>query len=275
MKRLLTIIAAGLLVLSCGNTERQQDDRLIEWTFNAPATKAQLGSRGTFSWNKGDQIAIWDATGGSFVTFTTPSGNGRFSAMAPASADFSGIAFYPASIASTVSSVDLPASYTVSGLEAGAGIPMYAIVEDGESLLQFKHLGALLSVNVKNVPKRFTYLTMSAEGVSLSGPFTLSDASGFKEIHPVAGSGSVGVVFSLSDSGDLNFTFPIPVGRYAISYVSGSESEPDLLQCATDEYTFERGHAYRLEASEAGIYGVINSIGIEPYGLEDYTDNWN
>ena len=97
MKRIIIIIGV-VLAVSCSKSQESPkvDDSMVTWVFKAPSTKASLNASGAFSWSKGDQIAIWDATSGSFITFTTGSGSGRFSATAPASANFTTFATFTA-----------------------------------------------------------------------------------------------------------------------------------------------------------------------------------
>lgn len=274
MKRLLTIIALGVLVVSCDKASRESQ-RLIEWTFVAPATKASLGSDGTFSWNKGDQIAIWDATGGSFVTFTTPTGNGRFSAKAPANSDFRGIAYYPASIAVSTTSVSIPDSYTPQELKAGAGMPMYAIVADDESVLRFKHLGAFLKVQIVNAPSELNSLAVSSDGLSLSGSFTLADDSGYKVVQAASGSAAVGVSIGLGIKKNVCCTLPVPVGTYPLSLVAGSDNQPGMISRHTDPVTFERAHIYTLETvdMDSDEDGSLTTVACESFVIVD-DDSW-
>ena len=164
MKRLLLTLSLCLpVVLSCN--KEPDSVPLREWTFEAPATRAALSGTGAFSWNRNDRIAVWDETSSSFVSFTTSSGSGRFSATAPENAHFSTIAYYPAGIASGVGVISLPDAYSLDDLTGGAGIPMAAEVEDGSQILHFKHLTAYLTIPVSNLSSAHT-ITVTSPTVS-------------------------------------------------------------------------------------------------------------
>lgn len=266
MKRILfNILCAFLAFASC---EKSQDkgldnDRLVEWIFEAPQTKASLSANGTFSWSKGDEIAVWNSTGSAFVSFETFTGSGRFSADAPASAHFTDAAYHPASIAWGTGTVVLPSSYTLAELSVGKGMPMYAAVEEGSHILNFKHLGAYLTISISNVPAGDTQVIFSSDA-SLSGEFTVETINEEKVIRAASGSGSITVNISLTQIQDVKFTIPLPVGEYALTCTI-----PELLEVETDPVAFRRGHLYTLASIEAnGCYHFTPTC--ETYDL----DNW-
>ncbi len=269
MKRIILFFSTVLTTLSCNRDTRQQ---WIEWVFDAPATKAVLSADGAFSWTQGDQISLWNTTSSSFVTFTTASGSGRFSAQAPASANFVGAAFYPATIATTPSVVTLPASYSMDALSIGAGMPMYAQVEDGSNLLHFKHLGAYLTIRINQVPGSIDQLRISSPTVSLSGGFPLTDAAGYKILQAADGTGDILVSFPHSGIQNYAFTIPVPVGEYSIRYAAGSAGDPAVLQKYTDTIVFERAHLYKLSAAEPGQ--DFAPLTCETFTLDNDNDYW-
>lgn len=269
MKRIYILFGIVLTAFSCNKDTKQQ---LIEWVFEAPTTKANLSADGSFSWTPGDQINLWDAAGSSFVTFTTASGSGRFSAQAPASAHFSGAAFYPATIATTNSSVTLPASYSTTALSTGAGMPMYAQVSEGSNLLHFKHLGAYLTVQLNQVPASMDQIRISSPTVSLSGVFPLTEISGYKVLQATDGSGDILVSFPHTGVQNIVLTIPVPVGEYSIRYSAGSAGNPDVLQKYTDAIVFQRAHLYKL--SPAAHESAFTPLTCEAFQLNDDNNNW-
>ena len=93
MKKIFYILALGLACIGC--SKKADNERLVEWSFEATYTKASIGlADGAFAWTPGDEVAIWNSTAGSFVNFSTRTGSGKFSALAPESASFSGTAMY-------------------------------------------------------------------------------------------------------------------------------------------------------------------------------------
>ena len=96
MKKLTYIVIAAASLMALVSCHRETaGSNLVEWIFEAPATKAVLDRDGKFSWEASDRIGVWNATASSFVSFTTVTGSGKFRAMAPADAHFAGAAYYP------------------------------------------------------------------------------------------------------------------------------------------------------------------------------------
>lgn len=276
MKKIFYIFALLLLGVSCSdkvdNAPSIDGSKLIPWTFDAAFTKASIGiSDGAFSWNAGDKISIWNQTAGSFVTFTTTVGRGKFSALAPADAHFTGSAYYPSGIATATDAVVLPAVY--SGPEASAAsFPMVAEVSEESTLLSFKHLGAILLVNLKNVPAGANNIEISSSGKSLSGAFTV--ASG--EISASDGSASVSVALSVARIQNMSIMLPIPVGTYPVTIKIGSEEEPAMFEIQSSAaITFNRANLYSLEVIDLNTgVTVIDSGETEDFTLENDEDNW-
>lgn len=274
MKWSVIIMAGAVLAISCGKAVKasQSADDLVEWTFVAPATKASLSADGAFSWSPGDEIAVWNATESSYVTFRTGTGNGRFSATAPASANFTTGAYYPSAIVSG-GGVTIPSSYTVADLSSGAGMPMFAAVEDDSNLLEFRHVCAYLTVQARSLGNSIDRITVGSSTVSLSGVFVPADAGGGKrEIRSASGSEVVSIGFTPSDNQDISFTIPVPVGEYSITIEAGNEDVSDVLSAETAPVNFLRGHLYTLSAIGESVFSVTFTT--EPYGLEPDSNNW-
>lgn len=266
MKRILiTILGLSFAFASC---EKSSDEPMVEWTFEAPQTKASLSGSGAFSWAPGDEIAVWNGTASAFVTFATQTGSGRFTAQAPANAHFTAAAYYPASIATGTEAVSLPTSYTLAELSGGKGMPMFAAVENGNNILNFKHLGALLKVKVLNVPAGNVQIVLSSSSVSLSGGFTVTPSGGDRVISAQTGSATVALSLSLSDTQDVEFTVPVPVGTYALTC-----TVPERSPFLTDPVTFQRGHLYTLSTIDVENGGEFAQT-CEVYELVDDNNNW-
>lgn len=273
MKRFSALLLLGLFAISCNKgTESTRDIELVEWTFDAPATKASLDGSGAFSWKAGDRIAIWNDTDDAFIPFTTASGSGRFSAKAPVNAHFTTSAFSPSGIAVSTSSVSLPSSYTLAELEHGAGIPMYAPVTDGNAVLHFRHLCAFLALDIRSSVPVIDRVSISAPSLSLSGAFTLADASGDKEVRAVSGSGTISIDAAGAAGPGLLLTIPVPVGTYSLTYTAGNEGDPDMMSFSTVEVSFERAHLYKLSpvSYNSGSFASV----IESIDLENDNSNW-
>lgn len=274
MKRLFFLSVSLLMVVACSKgIDKRAAGNMLEWTFEATCTKASLDGSGSFSWDVGDEIAIWNATSGNFVTFVSNSGSGRFSATAPEDANFITTAYHPASIASTTTSVTLPSSYTVDALAGGDGIPMYAAVYDDTNLLRFKHLGAFLTIQIEGPSPNMSSITVSSPTpVSLSGAFDLDTIDESTAVKAANGSGSVTVTFDISDNtpDEIQFTIPVPVGDYAVMFeVKDNNDKVLMVRKTTSTVIFNRAHLYTLAKAKASVYFL------ETFVTSDDTINWN
>ncbi len=273
MKKFVNIIISLLAVAACSH--KADNESMVEWTFEATYTKASIGiTDGAFAWKAGDAIAVWNQTGSAFVPFTTIAGRGKFSALAPANSHFADIAYYPASIATTPTTVALPAVYE-STEAAAACFPMGATITEGDNLLSFKHLGALIAVNLANVPSEAQYLEISTPGKAISGNFEVASGA----IQAGAGSGAVRVNLSLEDTDNICVLVPVPTGTYPLTIKVVSEADPDLFVVESEAaITFNRANLYSLETldvekpSEVIINFTVASL--ENFTLDDDGAYW-
>ena len=85
MKKTLHIILSSLLVFcSCGKQPVPAGSELTDWTFAAaPSAKAVIADGGAFSWNRGDQIKLWDSQSSRYVAFTDRVGRTPFDEKIP------------------------------------------------------------------------------------------------------------------------------------------------------------------------------------------------
>lgn len=277
MNRVVALLGLVLAIVSCDRTGPVD---YVEWHFTAPSTKAELSSSGAFSWSAGDEIAVWNAASGAFVKFASASGSSVFSASAPADAHFTGAAYFPydnvSDKGSASSTFTLPSSYNAGDCDSGTGlIAMYAPVNEGSDVLRFKHQCAYLTVQVENAPATLSSLVVRGDGIALSGDFALTDASGARVIQAASGDGSVTLNFSLSGPRSiLQFTIPVPVGNYAVSY-SAYEGAEEIMAKSTDEVSFTRAHLYKLNPADPAAQCQISFVGCESYTLSEDSQNWN
>lgn len=269
---LVFLLAAGIFVWGCAS-ENVPEPAMHEWTFQAVYTKAAVNSLGEFSWQKADRIAVWNAQSGAFVPFNSVTGSGMFRAVAPADAHFTTAAIYPAGVATTTASVNLPASYG-SPEASAAGFPMYAAVAEDTELLEFKHLGALLELRLRNTPAGAVAVVLSSTGKSLSGSFGIGGTPA--RIEAPSGSGAVRVTIPATEKGDdITVIIPLPVGSYPLS-ISLEDGEGSLFTLTgTQSIGFERAHLYRpAPIVTSAIEALPISADIESYNLEEDDDNW-
>ena len=269
MKQLFLFSCLLLTVLSCGEKDpARSPDELVEWTFIAPATKASIDGKGAFSWKTGDEIAIWNSTAGGFVTFSTATGSGIFSAQAPANSEFTGTSFFPASSATDAHSVELPASYSVQQLSEGAGIHMSAPVLNDSNCLEFKHLTAYLTVQLTDTPATIDRVVIGSDGHSLSGEF---EVDGSSALSISGGSATTTVTFPAQEGQTVSFTVPVPVGEYQVSITAGDGNTPSMISMHTGTVSFLRAHQYKLAPASPQ---TSFSTRCEVYEITQDDGNW-
>lgn len=247
MKKTLHIILSSLLVFcSCGKQPVPAGSELTDWTFSAaPSAKAVIADGGAFSWNRGDQIKLWDSQSSRYVAFTDRVGKGVFTAAAPKNSVFVS-AVYPAAVAATAASVSLPEEYTSGEAAAGKTFPMWAIVPEGSNALSFFHLGAILRFTLKGVIPEMTKVRISSADGSLSGDFPVAGSPLQIALQP--GSGAVTVnLGTFPEKADFVISVPLPVGSYNYKIEAGNDSEPNVYTAyTTSAQTFGRKQIYKL-----------------------------
>ena len=181
-------------------------------------TKSTVTDDGVFAWSAGDAIGLWN--GKKFCKLTTSVGGSS-------TADFTGTvegtaqsyAVFPYSLnANVVESgavkVTLPANYEWKAGETNS--PMLAECGENPTSLEFKHLGGLVKISLKNVPQTAARFVLTADK-DISGEYSVAtDADGNKIIKS-AGAGtsnSVAFTFAAGTATEMAFYVPVPVGEY-------------------------------------------------------------
>lgn len=229
---------------------------------SSSSTKASFNDAGRFSWNPGDDMAVWDSKGSGFVTFTTPVGSGRFYALTPQEVVFEGEAFHPASIAKAPGTVSL----------SGAGIPMRATVTQGSNQLSFRHIGALVRVHLRNIPSDAVSLVLSATGTSLTGDFTLD---GDRWTQSGTG-GEIVLPLNPSESTTVSALFAVPTGAYTLGYTLLAAGGPVLTRTTDGTATFERAYVYSFPSEDINPGGtaVEAQVPLESLSIETDDSHW-
>ena len=233
---------------------------LVEWIFNAPATKASFDSKGRFSWEVGDVIAVWNESNGSFVNFTTATEKGIFYAKAPADARFTGSAFYPVSIAVSPSEVKL----------SGESRLMRAAVEEESNMLSFKHICAYVSISLRNIQEENAKLQIVSDSTLFSGNFTLEEGVWTP-------TGSAGSLEFAVEGNAIQVTVPVPVGTYPLSYRILDADGAVVFQRSTDgDFNFGRAFAYSFPAENLApaTDPSLLTVDLEGIDIEEDNDNW-
>ena len=176
-------LLCGLLLLGCAKVEeetRPDDEPVregITYTLTgelSEQTKALISDEGDFSWEPGDQVAVLDALSGDLCTFTSETGDGKFTFTGEPERTYNFTkAWYPASMAKVADTITFPSEWSYDDLSRAHYFPMAATVTDGR--MPFYHLGGLIKLTINDVPKNATSLVFSSEDVALSGTFGITD----------------------------------------------------------------------------------------------------
>lgn len=243
---LLTSLFLGLAV-SC--TQEQPAPEQEDYGILIPAgieredTKVGFDNNGKFSWTEGDHIAVWDH--GAYVSARLAKigddGTGYF-ALPQTSTDRSQYALYPFDILDEGRNgspgkdlcVNYPVNYYVENSESGwqerlanfFPTPMIAKNEEGEKL-HFRHLGAVISLTIKNIPAN-TKMIFISTNERITGKFKVHDpasAAPYISMSDPEASGHenfVRVFYRERKSEKTNITvnIPFPPGRHEKIYVT-------------------------------------------------------
>ena len=247
---LLSIIAVCTCLFTACNKEidtpqtegsEEKNEGVITYiraTGNENESKGSIdGDSGSFYWNEGDQIAVWNngayqssialsAEAGDIVGEKPANATFRFSGELNNRANF---AVFPASIAdedhatSSDFSISLKGTYTLDEVAGEKSpVPMIA-VNDGDNL-HFKQLGALLRITLNNLPPSTKSVTIDFNGKKVWGSFPVASTvvPGSSNIVTAAATGDdTGKdVITINITGDHGWidnqdvNIPVPTGTY-------------------------------------------------------------
>ena len=197
MKKYLFIIAAAAtcLLAACSKEKDQilseeSNVHLPGWTYisaqSGNDTKASVdGTTSVFTWNGGDQIAVYSGSSYHFSANLNGSYNGQTSAEFAFEGDIDAgrkfFAVYPASLVSADSDANeselvlrLPASYPLSQVQWNrAPLPMIATNAPGGGL-DFKIICPIVRIMVKSIPKDTETIKITFPGKKVQGEFVMS-----------------------------------------------------------------------------------------------------
>ena len=279
--------------MEVGKVERPGEETRIVATLE-PATKADIdGVDGSFTWNSGDQLGVWCATGtvadvvgGVYDQATLLSGAGTDEAVF--SVNLSGyrdrFAVFPYNVRSNDYTgggdgmplyINLPVSYTNL---AHTPMPMVAENIAGEKM-EFHHAGALLRLTLKNLPVNVKHIKVST-GENITGNFevdTLSKAEPLISVESAAGSNGQIVTYSYSsafpEGGEVTLDVPLPTGLHynltvALYYGGGAWSEFQGRVQRGDVRYFSRGSGKAVTIELPGTIAALRTA-MRVFSLND------
>lgn len=241
MKRtfLLFTIASLCLVAACDVVENTDVDLSEAITYirangNENATKGSVDGSASFTWNTGDQIAVWTKNG-----YKVSDGlASTFDAQSTATFSFSGdnafdqddranFAVFPASLVSGQTScsaeslpLTLPASYTLAEVENNVSpTPMIAVNEPNGDLA-FMALCPLLRITVNNIPKQTKRIEFDFNDKKVQGTFTLSGVAPATTAITTSSTSSTDDIITVTMEDNMTWhdylvvNLPVPTGTY-------------------------------------------------------------
>lgn len=225
----LLFCAAALLAAGCDKEvpeDKVPDDKVPEDQVpedNPPAGPAALTASvesiddaTTFTWAKGDVIALQTATGFEDITLTGDGGVATGSFECSSTPADGAVSVFPAAVAGSVSgnnlTVNLPATYTYA---AGQTNAVYC-AKVAESKLSFTHLSGFVAIELKGVPAG-AKLVFTAKDKKISGAYTVDLSAATPQLDVTAAEAeadsTLTVTFPEAVSEAVAY-LPLPAGEY-------------------------------------------------------------
>ena len=272
---ILVMLSGVLLALaSCSEEIKPEDDnqtpvvRIEKIGVKTEAlTKVSLDGT-TFSWNDGDEIAVWTGrsdTGGYFQNCSVSSNS--ITVMLEEGASRRNYAVYPASAkdgfdyGQSTLNVKLPATYSFSEiLDTKTPLPMIAANTAGNSL-SFYNVAGLFRVTVKAIPDDATGLVFEFPGKKVNGTFSVQNPSSntptISTGAPASGENKITVTFPakpMRTVSEYTFNIPLPTGNYGDVYITPIGSATKVaavrhIKNVEGGYTAARARGVKLTAT--------------------------
>lgn len=305
-KTYLFILAAGLvgLIASCNKAPEVEADVeapaaelekvIIRAGIEGNGTKVSIdGSTGAFSWTVNDQIAVYTSDGWKLSNSLGTAGataDFSFTDLVDANRLYYAVyphnGYMPGTVNENTLSVTYPTIYNLSNLQS-EDVPMVMVAKNasGEGL-SFKHVGAILRLTVKEVPKGAKYLFVNFLDKVVTGSFSVSglDSDPFEPTVAVT-DGASQIQFTLpsdlSDMQDVVLNIPVPTGELGRIKVTaedfGRRAFTNPLTITGP--TLARAHGKKVEMylpnfSVSATKKVIFSPGNLQATTTDYGANW-
>lgn len=256
-------VAAACLLAACAKKEAPVADAsgtagvYYIQALGGENTKSEVdNTSAAFSWSVGDQIAVYTSGGykKSLALDAGGSASASFAFSEDIDADRADFALFPASLVfdgSTVISssagahsasgltVTLPSEYSLSAIQdSKSPVPMIAANAPGGGLA-FKQLGALLRIQVKNLPKQTDYITFDFNGKKVQGAFTLTGVDpGTSALVTEAASAGDDVIKVYNDvfttfQDAIVVNLPVPTGTYTDVTITSWDSDDNKINALT------------------------------------------
>ena len=298
----MLIMMAGLAVFaaSCAKFASEQEENvpdapvaaekvIIHAGMEGSGTKVAIGSTGSFSWAAGDKIAVYDADWQTSDALTSGGASADFSFTSLTDASRKYFAVYPSTGAGAVTASSLTVSYPVSYALASLAsdeLPSVMVAKNapGEDL-SFRHVGAVLRITVKDVPKDAAKLTVDFLDKVVTGNFAVAGLDSdpfYPTVTATSGTSCVTFTFStLAAMQDVVLNIPVPAGDMGRIKVTAYDSAdlPFTNPLTISGPTLARAHGKKLEMylpsfSISATEKVIFAPGNLQASTTDYGASW-
>lgn len=279
MKRIYLIGAAALMaVVGCNKeiAENVQPAGNVILTATVENDDTKLGAEVdkeaktvSFSWTKGDAVAVQTAAGFSQFTLTGEGGTPNAEFAGDATPLEGGLAVFPANVAgsfdSGVLTLNLPAEYNYSAGQTNA--LLLASVAEGKA--HFKHLAGIVSVQLKGIPAGAEF-TLTSDGNKIAGLYEVDCTAEVPQIALTAtenkDESTVAVKFAEAVA-DAVVYVPLPVGEYESLTASVVGSDASVLYSITTTETKSLGR--KVLKAMPQIVIDLNEWFVTPEGAGD------
>ncbi|MBR4398945.1 MAG: hypothetical protein IKT05_07180 [Fibrobacter sp.] len=177
----------------------------------APETRATMPAK-TLTFAQGDEIAVLGTTsqGTSVIPLAVSDVSGStvtFSTTVDKDTQIGDYAYYPVSIASSANPtvINWPASFDATKVQ----VPMMALIDLTNRTAEFKHLGSMLKVNLKDMPAGVNALEFKTTN-NFTGSYSVDPATWALTAGTLSGN-----VETVTVNGNGTYYIPVPAGTYA------------------------------------------------------------
>lgn len=270
MKKTIGFLLVGVLFILSNCSEEDMVNHSVQKGViratleqKSSISRMAIGEGNALSWASGDAFNVYNSEGISSELTLKAGDEGKTTAAFEGefvSGNWVG-ALYPANIEQNLSSqgiLTLTLPKDITYMENQVKVPMWASFNSVLDEVSFKHLGAMLKVNVNDIPEGYTKMKVTSIP-SIAGEFTfditkeLTVNGGLKPSNP-SEEGSVVVDFSNAafsdDQHDLWFYLPIPTGNYqSISITLLGANKTDMLLDNWKDIVIKRKTVYYTSLS--------------------------
>ena len=250
-KSILLLTGSALLLAGCAKVENEvvvpestMKHVVLKATVNEADTRVSADAAGSFSWQAGDEIAVYTDKS-SVAKFTAANGGATadFEGDLPSDAGFGSYAFYPYADNFCAPSADDHIVFTLGGehnfVQDATNMPMMgAITDEG---VTFEAVGGVLKLIVYNIPQGVNeFRFVSTDGKKIAGNFTVTKGAIVTEDAIGAVEDTQKFLFERPESGNMVFYIPLPtgtIGAFKVKFYGEDKNTPVYEKTANANLT--------------------------------------